>query len=214
MLEVVKIKNTRVDNLMERKIKNKFTSQAFLFVGVTPSTQTLFQNEMTMDEKILWSGQPGPISYLTVGGVTTTLVGLIWLCITCYMEYRAIESSDRFIILFVFPFILFGLYIVSANFIYNNFRRKRIYYAITNQRVLILTNLLNKKVESKLISQIPVLIKTTNKDGIGAIQFDYTISTYNGESSNVINALTFYNIKDVDIVYKLVNNLRSPREIS
>lgn len=200
----------RVDNLMKSTF---FSSQAFLFVGVTSSTQTLFQNEMAMDEKILWSGQPEPSLYLTGGGVVVTLFGLIWLCITCYMEYVAIESNDKFLMFFLLPFVLIGLYIVSAIFIYNNFRRKKTYYAITNQRVLILTNLFNKKIESKLISQIPVLIKTTNKNGIGTIQFDYTKSMNVGENSYFIDAFTFYNIKNVDIVYKLVNDLRSPHEI-
>jgi hypothetical protein len=48
-------KNIRVDNLMKNAF---FFSQASSFTGAAPSTQTLFQNEMLKDEKILWSGRP------------------------------------------------------------------------------------------------------------------------------------------------------------
>jgi hypothetical protein len=111
------------------------------------------------------------------------LFGLFWLGITVPFEYFAIESSDLFVMLFLLPFVLIGLYLLFGSFIYKNYKKKRTYYAVTNQRVLILINSFNKKVESKLISQIPVLSKTTNKDGIGTIQFDNTGYMRDGKCS-------------------------------
>jgi hypothetical protein len=69
-------------------------------------------------------------------------------------------------------------------------------------------------VQSKLINQIPVLIKNVRKDGIGTIEFDnYQYST-SGENLNNTNMLIFHDIKDVDTVYKLISNLIRPREIA
>ncbi len=136
-----------------------------------------------MDEKILWSGQPEKGLFLTGGDIALFLFGLFWLGITVPFEYFAIESSDLFVMLFLVPFVLIGLYLLFGSFIYKNYKKKRTYYAVTNQRVLILINSFNKKVESKLISQIPVLSKTTNKDGIGTIQFDNTGYMRDGKCS-------------------------------
>jgi hypothetical protein len=199
---------------MKRKRKiTFFFSHSFLFVGVTPAIQTLFQNEMLRDEKILWSGQPEQNLFLTVRNIVQIIFALVWLGITGSVGYFAIESFDIFTMLFLVPFVLIGLYLLFGSFIYSDYQKKRTYYAVTNQRVLILINSSNKVVKSKLISQIPVLNKTTNKDGIGTIQFESTAYMSDVNGSYTIDGLTFDNIKDVDTVYKLISDLRAPHEV-
>jgi len=192
-----------------------FSSQAPSFIGVTSSTQTLLQNEMLKDEKILWSGQPKQGFSLTGGDILASLIGLIFfLGIGSFMEYTAIQSFDMFLMIFSLPFILVGLYLIFGSIIYKNYQKKRTYYAVTNQRVIILINSFNKKVESKLMSQIPVLNKTIKKDGSGTIQFDNTGYKSIGGDSYRIEAPSFNNIKDVDTVYRMISDLRSPHEVS
>jgi hypothetical protein len=192
-----------------------FSSQASSSIGVASSTQTLFQNEILKDEKILWSGQPKQGFFLTGGDILASLIGLIFfLGIGSFMEYTAIQSFDIYHMIFSLPFILIGLYLVFGSIIYNNYQKKRTYYAVTNQRVLVLINSFNKKIESKLISQISVLNKTVTKDGSGTIKFDNTGYKDTGENSYRIKVLSFDNIIDVDIVYRMISELRSPHEIS
>ena len=191
-----------------------FFSQASSFVGVTPSTQTLFQNEMLKDEKIVWSGQPKQGFVLTGGDIFAILIGLFFLSIGGFFEHLAIQSFDLFQMIFMLPFILVGLYVVFWNTIYKNYQKKRTYYAVTNQRVLILINSSNKKVDSKLISQIPVLNKTIKKDGSGTIQFDNKGYKDTGGNSYRIEVFSFDNIKDVDTVYRMISDLRSPHYAS
>ena len=204
-------KNIRVDNLMKSAF---FSSQASSFIGAAPSTQTLFQNEMLKDEKILWSGRPKQGFFLTGGDILVSLFGLIFLGVGSLMEYSAIQSFDIFLMIFSLPFLLFGLYMVLGSIIYKNYQKKRTYYAVTNQRVLVLINSFSKKVESKLISQIPVLNKTVKKNGSGTIQFDNTGYMGTGRNSYRIEALSFDNIMDVDTVYRMISDLRSPHEVS
>ena len=191
-----------------------FSSQAPSFIGAAPSTQTFFQNEMLKDEKILWSGQPKQGFFLTGRDIFASLFGLIFLGLGSLMEYSAIQSFDIFLMIFSLPFILFGLYMILGSIIYKNYQTKRTYYAVTNQRIIILTNSFNKKVESKVISQIPVLNKTVKTDGSGTIQFDNTGYMGNGRYSYRIEALNFDNIKDVDTVYRMISDLRSPHEVA
>jgi hypothetical protein len=166
---------------------------------------------MLENEKILWSGQPEP--GLTKGEIYIILFALFYLGTTGYMEFFAILSFDLITMVFFSPFVILGFYILVWNPAYKHYQKKRTYYAVTNQRVLILINSSNKKVESKLISQIPVLNKTINKNGIGTIQFDYTGYTGTGRDLYRIEGLSFDKIKDVDIVYKLVSDLRIPHEV-
>jgi hypothetical protein len=107
---------------------------------------------------------------LTVENIVQIILALVWLGITSNVGYFAIESFDIFAMLFLVPFVLIGLYLLFESFIYGNYQRKRTYYAVTKQMVLILINSSTKVVKSKLISQMSVLNKTTKKDGIGIIR--------------------------------------------
>lgn len=116
--------------------------------------------------------------------------------------------------LFSLPFVLIGLFLVFGTIIYKNYLNKRTYYAVTNQRILILINSFNKRVESILISQIPVLNKTVKKNGVGTIQFDYSGYIGTGENSYRIEGLSFDDIEDIDMVYKLISDLRISHGVS
>ncbi len=199
---------------MKRKIKNTFFfSLTFLFSGVSSSTQTLFQSEMLKDEKILWSGQPEPGFFMTKGDIFLILFALFFLGPTGYMEFFAILSFDLISMVFFSPFVILGSYILVWNPVYKHYQKKKTHYAVTNQRVLILIDSSDKKVESKLISQIPVLNKTINKDGIGTIQFDNPGYVGTGEYSSRIEVPSFDNIKNVDTVYKMISDLKLPHEV-
>lgn len=191
---------------------------AFLLVAIAPTTPinySIFQGELITDEKILWTGQPVTKFILTGGDIALTLFGLVWTGFSLTFVRAGFESGDRFMISISIAFVLFGLYLLIGRFVNNNYEKKRTFYAVTNQRVLIITNsYYTKSVQAKLINQIPILIKNIRKDGIGTIQFDnYQYST-SGENVVSIDVPTFHDIKDVDTVYKLINDLKRPREIA
>jgi hypothetical protein len=191
-----------------------FSSQASSFIGAAPSTQTLFQNEMLKDEKILWTGQPKKGFVFSGEDIFWILVGLFFIGAVSFMGYNTDLFFIIFLIIFTLPFVLIGLYLVFGIIIYKNYQKKRTYYAVTNQRIIILINSSNKIVESILINQIPVLKKTVKNDGSGTIQFDYTGYIGTGENSQRIEALSLDNIMDVDTVYRMISDLRSPYEVS
>ena len=192
-----------------------FSSQASSFTGAAPSTQTLFQNEMLKDEKIMWTGQPKKGFVLPGGYILLILFGFFFIGIGSFIEYVTIfQSFDIFAMIFCLLFILLGLCLVFGVIIYRNYRTKRTYYAVTNQRIIILINSSNKKVESILINQIPVLKKTVKKDGSGTIQFENTGYIGAGKNSYSVGALSFDNIIDVDAVYRMISDLRSPHEVA
>jgi hypothetical protein len=192
-----------------------FFSQASSFIGAAPSTQTWLQNQMLKDEKILWTGQPKKGFVLPGGYILLILFGFPLLGIGSFIEYITIfQSFDIFVMILGLLFLLLGLCMVLGSIIYKNYRKNRTYYAVTNQRIIILIDSFNEKVESIFINQIPVLKKTVKKDGSGTIQFENTGYIGAGKNSYLIEILSLDNIMDVDTVYRMIIDLRSPHEVA
>lgn len=191
---------------------------AFLLVAIAPTRSidySIFQGELLADEKILWAGQPETKFILKGGDVVLSIFGLVWTgFFSLFFLSDFITSGDIFEISISIVFMLVGLYFLFGRFIIGNYEKKRTFYAVTNQRVLIITNMHKKNVQAKLIDQIPVLIKTVHKDDIGTIQFDNLQYSMNGESVEYIYPPTFQDIKNVNTIYKLINDLKRPREIA
>jgi hypothetical protein len=195
---------------------------AFLLLAITPTTLTdysIFQDELLKDEEILWIGKPETKFILYKVDVVLALSGL--LCVGCGLlilngfitsEDLFRTSRDMFFSLVgCLFFSLGGLYLIFGRYYNNNYEKKRTFYAVTNQRVLIITYIYTKNVIAKFINQIPALIKNVRKDGVGTIQFDNYQYIRDGEDIKIIDVPTFHDIKDVDTVYKLINDLRRPR---
>ncbi len=192
---------------------------AFLLAVVTPKILTdysIFRDELLADEKILWAGQPETKFILKGEDVILSLFGLFCTGFMSlfFLDDDFITSGDLFEISISIVFMLVGLYLLFGRIIIDNYEKKRTFYAVTNQRVLIITNIHKKNVQAQLINQIPVLIKYVHKDRIGTIQFDNVQCDMSGETVSYIYPPTFRDIKDVDTIYKLINDLRRPCEIA
>jgi hypothetical protein len=190
---------------------------AFLLLAIKPTTlndYSIFQGELLEDEKILWIGKPEKKFILEKGDVVLALFGLLCIGTSLFILKVFITSGYLFRTSLGLIFSLAGLYLLFGRYYNNNYEKKRTFYAVTNQRVLIITHIYTKNVIAKFINQIPVIIKNVRKDGIGTIEFDnYPYST-SGENINNTNMPIFHDIKDVDTVYKLISDLIRPREIA
>ncbi|MGB9928893.1 MAG: hypothetical protein ACPK85_10895 [Methanosarcina sp.] len=182
---------------------------------ITLPRPELFNNELLRNEQVLWMGQPEKSGIFSREDLFFIPFSLFWLSITTSIGIMFLSSGELFPILFVLPFLLVGLYLLIGRIIHKRYLKKRTYYVVTNQRVLILTNLFSRNLQSEFINNIPVINKTVRKDGIGTIQFgnyQYTGSMQRNPEFNFTGfgygIPTFYDIKGVDNVYQIVNNLR------
>ncbi|MGB9929950.1 MAG: hypothetical protein ACPK85_16395 [Methanosarcina sp.] len=189
-------------------------SLAILLLVITPKILTdynIFRNELLTDEKIIWAGKPETKFILKGEDVVLSLFGLVITgFLSLFFRGDFITSAALFEISIFTIMFLAGLYYLFGRFIFDYYEKKRTFYAVTNQRVLIITNTYKKNVQAELISQIPALIKTVHKDDIGTIQFDNVKFDMSGESNEYIYPPAFKDIKNVDTIYKLINDLRKP----
>jgi hypothetical protein len=184
----------------------------------------LFKDEILKDEKILWSGQPETSVIFTNADIFLIPFSLLWGGFSIFWEVGVLSTKGKsgqgapfFFPLFGIPFVLIGLYFIFGRFIYKNFKKKRTYYALTNKRVIILTNTFGKNVQAEFIDRIASMNKTVRANGIGTIRFgssNLMFTMYGNTGMDSFGSFygqdvpVFYDIKDVNKVYDIVNGLR------
>jgi len=181
----------------------------------------LFQKDLLEDERIQWVGQPESHILFTRTDIFLVPFSIVWSGFVIYWEIIAWESGP-FAVCFGLPLFLIGLYILFGRFLYKIWKKKNTYYAVTNKRILILTKkIFTRSFRATYLNTIPNIDKSVRSDGIGTITFgnqspwgswyantgmDFFSSQYGREVP------TFYDIKDVNRVYKMVNEMISGEE--
>jgi hypothetical protein len=97
---------------------------------------------------------------------------LLWGGFACVWESMAVAGgAPFFFVLWGTPFVLLGLYLVAGRFIVDARQRQRIYYAVTNERALIISGLSNRNVKSLSLRTLPEINISIKGDGRGTISF-------------------------------------------
>ena len=99
-------------------------------------SSNFYQSLMQPGELLLWHGAPGP-GKLSSYGQVPILFSIIWLGFSLVWEAAAIMSGVIIMILFGLPFVLIGLSIAFGGPIRNARLKGKIFYAVTDQRLLI-----------------------------------------------------------------------------
>lgn len=184
------------------------------------SIRQKFQNELLQDEQIEWCGQSNPNILFTKSDMYLIPFSLLWggfVILWNYMVNFVAGPSghlDLVARLFGLPFLVVGLYFIFGRFIYKKWRKKNTYYAVTNKRVLCLTNTFNANLESRYIKDLPVVRKSINASGIGTVIFGEGSAMYGNTGMEALcirrelNALAFYDIHDAGSVYDLVTRIK------
>jgi len=190
--------------------------------------KSIFQEELLKDEEILWMGQPNPNINFTSMDWFLIPFSIMWGGFAIFWELSAlgmlfVNSSNETNIPIVFPlfgipFVIMGLYFIFGRFIYKKWKKRRTYYAITNKRVLIITNTNNKKIMAEFIDNIPAINYSQKSNGIGNIRFgnfNFMTDMYENTGMDFFSGFSgksspaFFDIDNVKEVYTLVNEVRN-----
>lgn len=186
-----------------------------------------FRNDLANGEYIVWAGQPVPKLinrsdiFLIPFSIIISGFAIFWEIMALYAFRQTGSGMGMIFPIFGIPFILIGLYLLFGRFIYRKLKYKRTFYALTNQRVMVLNTFFGKNLRTQLLNQIPALNKSVSANGIGSITFGDTLPVYStlfentgvrpyGNRYRYGNTMGFFNIKDVDDVYRMINDQRKP----
>jgi len=138
--------------------------------------------QLSKDEILLWSGRPQQGVLFRSSDIIMVPFSLCWGGFAVFWEIMAIHGTIRsgagtppvFAVvfpLFGIPFVIIGLYLIFGRFIVDAKRRAGSFYGLTNQRIIIVSGIIGRKVKSLNLSSVTDLSLTEKSDGSGTITF-------------------------------------------
>lgn len=129
------------------------------------------RRELAPLEHVLWSGQPRQGMVLRGSDLFQIPFSVMWCGFALFWEASVARSGNAFFMLWGVPFVAVGLYIVFGRFFVEARQRARTFYAVTGQRVLIVSGVFSRSVKSLDLNGMPALTLSEGRGGRGSIVF-------------------------------------------
>ena len=124
-------------------------------------------------ERVIWSGRPR--QGLMLRGMDAFLIpfAVVWTSIPTFGAWMTLRgpNSNPVAVLPVLLFVVIGLYMLVGRFFVDAAQRRRTFYALTNQRILILSGLWSREVRSLSLSTLGEIDVSARASGRGTIMF-------------------------------------------
>lgn len=182
----------------------------------TKQAEHKIREYLERDEKLIWTGIPRRGLTLRPGDALMIPFSLLWGGFAIYWEYSVINiGGPIFMVIFGIPFVVIGLYMIFGRFFYEAAARKNTMYGITQDRILILSGLFSRSVESHNINTLQTATLTEKPNGSGTIVLAaeskmhamFRGSSWPGMGNKLAPALDM--IPDARKVYRLITELQS-----
>jgi hypothetical protein len=135
-------------------------------------TQRQITSELNSGERLIWAGRPGQGLILRGRDAFPLIFGLLWMSFVAAAIFWPGRRGDHppppaFVALFlgVMLYVTLGRFLIDAR------RRRGTYYGLTNERMIILSGVFQRKVRSLNLRTLSELTLTQRRDGSGTIAF-------------------------------------------
>jgi hypothetical protein len=184
------------------------------------------QSELSSGESFAWAGQPSRKVVFHSQDWAMIPFSLMWGGFAIFweasvlgfpgpMHTKGVNPASGFMALWGIPFVLVGQYLIWGRFLYNAWKKGRMFYAVTNKRVLVVNKARGRNVVAAFLQQLPAIEKSVRTDGIGTITFGLVPMVYSRRSNlgswdGGLSSLvpTFVDVEDAENVYRIVSDLR------
>ncbi|PWR22882.1 hypothetical protein [Zavarzinia aquatilis] len=160
-------------------------------------------------ERVLWEGQP--IAGLVLGPKDFILIpfSLFWTGFAVFWNAMAWKDGSSLLFqLFGLPFLVVGFFILFGRFWADAYIRRRLFYRVTDQRVMIVRQGPFAELKSLDIQKLPTLELDERSDGRGTIRFGSCVSGQFGGRAQILPVLDtvpqFYAIENARAVFELI----------
>jgi hypothetical protein len=182
---------------------------------------SVFNNYLSKSEYIIWFGKPETTIYFTHSDFILIPFSLLFGIPAILWEiqtFNMIQKNGLADFYYGIPFLIMGLYLLFGRFIFKKWKKKRTYYAITNKRIIIMTNIWGTHFNNMVISSILKISKKINSIGVGTLVFKEHSSilgllfrfhiSVNNTGLDILpfysSEIGFYDIQNAEKVYNLI----------
>lgn len=141
----------------------------------------MFQDDLRPGERLLWTGQPNPGRLFSAADGCMIPFSLMWGGFAFFWEFMVVsqylKSGAKVPIimpLWGIPFCLVGAYLIFGRFFALRYQRLHTYYAVTDERLIILVAGKQRKVQYILLDKDLSVQKSVRADGSGSLIFGTT----------------------------------------
>lgn len=124
--------------------------------------------DLGRDEQLLWSGRPQQGIMFRTSDLFMIPFSLLWGGFACFWTLGASVSGGCFG-LFGLPFVMIGMYMVFGRFLADSARRSNTTYALTSERIVIVTGLLGQQIKSLNLRTLADITLDAKDSGRGTI---------------------------------------------
>jgi hypothetical protein len=165
--------------------------------NLTLEEQRLLQAELSGGESVLWTGKPNPRVVFHPSDWAVIPFSLMWGGFAIFWELGVLGmgpfgnkgSSWNFGVPWGIPFVIMGQYFIWGRFLYVAWKKARIVYALTNERILLVVRPPQSRVLSLYLRSIPGVEKEIRSDGIGTLKFGETPPVWGGRGTKTASEL-------------------------
>jgi hypothetical protein len=187
---------------------------------IDPIASGLITRELTPNERLLWAGRPQQGVLFRGADIFLVPLSLLWCGFAIFWESSVISTGAPFFFkLWGIPFVLVGLYVVIGRFFVDAKQRAKTFYGLTDNRVIIVSGLFQKKIKSlnlQTISDVSLSEKANKK---GTVTFGPTLpfywafagSSWPGAGQQAVPC--FETIENARTVYDLISNAQKTSNI-
>ena len=128
------------------------------------------RSQLARNEKLLWSGQPRGGVRLRASDALFIPFSLMWGGFAFFWEATVLrQGAPGFMALWGIPFVLVGIHVILGRFFVDAWMRSRTYYALTDQRAIIISGLFSQQVKSLPLRTMSDITLKERADGSGSI---------------------------------------------
>jgi hypothetical protein len=123
-------------------------------------------------ERTIWRGQPDAADYSLRGAWLFIPLSILWCAFAIFWEATAVVGgAPLFFALWGLPFVAIGLYLVFGRIFVARREARRTYYAITEQRVIIVSGAFGRRMVMMALEDLPPAQFDQRARGLGTITF-------------------------------------------
>jgi hypothetical protein len=165
-------------------------------------------------ERILWSGRPNLNAYAMRGVWYLLPFSIVWLGFAIFWELGVISSRAPFpFALFGIPFVGMGVYMVFGRLIVATREAERATYAVTDQRVILITGAFQPAIVEMDLADLPPVQLAEAGSGVGTITFGpamgYRVPPGWPTMGQALRPTAFESIPDAATAYRILQDARS-----